>query len=71
MPVTGKVALISLFRRSDIDRSADELALELREKLESNSLSRKWVIDKVTVLDEATAITKDAPARKTKKLAIV
>ncbi len=51
--VMGKVALVSLLRASDPDLlSAEELAREIRRKIESSSLSSGWIVDRVTVLDE-------------------
>jgi hypothetical protein len=66
----GKVAFISLFCPSNSDYSEEELALQIREKLESSSLLSGWVLDKVTVLDEDTSRTGPTPIRYRKKFAV-
>ena len=59
MSVSGKIALVTLIHVSD-DKfsSADELAEQIRQAVESSSLSATWTVDRVTVLDESASTAK-------------
>ncbi len=67
MPVTGKVALVSLIRSSDHGSlSSDEITEQLRQEIKSSSVAATWTIENVTVLDEAVSTPKELTTPKSK-----
>jgi hypothetical protein len=55
--VSAKIALVTLVGYTGEDGlSTNELAAEIRRELERSPLTRSWVVDKVTVLDESVKI---------------
>ncbi len=68
--VTGKVALVTLVRAFDDALSAEELAEQIRRKIEPSLLADSWVVDRVAVLDEDRSRAKILPTQKAKKVAI-
>jgi hypothetical protein len=55
---SARIALVTLIARSNEESSSpEELAAELRRKLESSPLSRLWTVDKVTVIDELNKLS--------------
>lgn len=62
---TGKIALVTLIESSNHGRlSADDLALQIRRKIESSILLEAWTVERVAVLDA------DTSTEKAKKVAI-
>jgi hypothetical protein len=58
----AKIAVIALSSRSNGDVGVEVLERELREALRlSERISTVWVVDKVTVLDDADDLAEDKP----------
>ena len=51
VPLTGKVALVTLIT-SDDSVPTEKLKEQLRRELESSSIPDTWKVEKVTVLDD-------------------
>jgi hypothetical protein len=58
----AKIAVIALSSRANDDVGVDVLERELREALLFNErISTVWIVDKVTVLDDAEDLAEDKP----------
>jgi len=63
--VSAKIALVTLIKSSESDSSqTEELVGEIRQVLQSSSLSKTWSIEKITILDEAEPTVKVFPTRR-------
>ena len=65
MPKSAKIALVTLTESSESDPSkTNELVEEIRQVIQSSNLSKKWSIEKITILDEAESTAKIFPTRR-------
>ena len=56
---------MTLTEASESDSSkTDELVEEIRQVIQSSNLSKKWAIEKITILDESESTAKIFPTRR-------
>ena len=63
--VSAKIALVTLTKLSESGpQQTKELVEEIRQVLQSSSLSKTWSIEKITILDETEPTVKVFPTRR-------
>jgi len=63
--ISAKIALVTLTKLSMSDpQQTKELVEEIRQVLQSSSLSKTWSIEKITILDEDQPTAKILPTRR-------
>ena len=62
---SAKIALVTLTKSSESDSAqTNELIEEIRQVIQSSNLSKKWSIEKITILDESDPTAKIYPTRR-------